>query len=484
MARDKTLASRSATPAHSLLIGGRLADGADVFPVRNPANNEITAWAPSCTSDQLDDAVAAARHAQPSWAEDEGKRREALRASARTLEGAIADMAALLTSEMGKPISEAQAEIAKTVTRFDYFADLEIPREVRTDAVTGRTLTLLRVPVGVVAVIVPWNYPVNIGVNRMAPALLAGNTIIAKPSEVAPLTTLALGELIAPHFPPGVINVLTGGGWLGQALSTHPGVDLVSFTGSTETGRKVAEAAGPSLKRTILELGGNDAAVVIEPFDVEATARGLVASGFANCGQVCYSVKRVYVPRDRRDALVEKMIEEVERLRVGDGADLATTLGPLATAGQLDRLLEIVDRSVAQGARVVTGGEKLDAPGNFYAPTLLVDCSDNMPIVTEEQFGPVLPIIAYDDLDEAVRLANSSQYGLAGSIWSSDLPLAEQVAPRLNTSTIWINSHGTMAPSQPHSGLGWSGTGTVGGGWQGLMDVTSLKVLSTTSPVA
>lgn len=468
---------------YAMTIDGRATGSPAGLAVRNPATGAVVGQAPDCSDEQLDAAVGGAGRALAGWRADEPARRAALRASAERLRRHAEELARLLTAEQGKPIREARQEIIKSAGRWSYFAGLELDRHALDGGANGGTEAEIRHdPLGVVAVITPWNYPVNIATNRVAPALLSGNTVVLKPSPYAPLTTLRIGRLLADLYPAGVLNVVSGEDGLGARLAGHPLVRAVSFTGSTRTGKRVAAAAAADLKRVLLELGGNDAAVVLPDADPERVADGLVASAFANCGQVCYCVKRVYASRVQLADLVAAVVERVGRLRVGDGGSEDTDLGPINNRPQLDRVDRLVAAARTQGAVAECGGHRLPGPGNFYAPTVLTGCTDDMEVVREEQFGPVLPILPYDSVDEAVRRANATCYGLGGSVWTGDLAEGRRVATRIDASTVWLNTHGVVGPAQPHSGVRHSGLGIVGGGGLGLLGVTDLKVIARQAP--
>ncbi len=437
----------------------------DGIRVVNPATGEVVSHVDTVSAGELDDVLAAASRAFAGWRLDESKRRQCLHEVASTLRGAGAELAALITTEQGKPLPSALAEVERTASWFDYFAKLEIPTSVLRDDDTAFVRVTTR-PLGVVAAITPWNYPLMLASWKLAPALLAGNTVVLKPSPFTPLATVRMGELLADVLPPGVLRVVVGGDDVGRLLTAHPLTNKISFTGSTEGGRSVALAAAAGLKRVTLELGGNDPAVVLPDIDLAAYATRLFWSAFWNNGQVCSAVKRVYAPRERYDEIVDALSAVAESVRVGPGTNPETQLGPISTAPQIERVAGLVDRAIDDGARSATGGHRLtDGGGYFYAPTILADARDGMSVVDEEQFGPVLPVVAYDRLDDVITHVNGSTYGLGASVWGVDITRAEQVAAQLDCGTVWINHHLLVEPNQPFGGARSSGMGTEGGLW-------------------
>jgi acyl-CoA reductase-like NAD-dependent aldehyde dehydrogenase len=458
----------------SMTIDGAPEAGGRRLDVTNPATEKVIGAAPACTPQQLDRAMAAAAAAMPAWQRDEGARRAAMQAAARALRAHSAELGAILTAEQGKPLAEATGEAYGCAVWLDYFADLDIPDQVIQDDARAR-VTVLRRPVGVVAAIAPWNVPLALAFWKVAPALRAGNTVVLKPSPYTPLSTLRVGEILRSVLPPGVLNVISGQDELGAWMTRHPVPRKVSFTGSVPVGKKVAIAAAEDLKRVTLELGGNDAAVILDDADVDAIAEPLFASAFANAGQICCAVKRVYVPRRLHDRLAGALADIARSVPVGDGAEPRTKLGPLAHEAQRRRVALLVDEAVAAGGRVLAGGRELDRPGYFYAPTIVTAAAESTQLVSGEQFGPALPLIAYADEDAAVAAANGTPYGLGGSVWSADPARAGAVAARLECGTVWINAHKALAVHQPFGGLKWSGIGSENGIW-GLDAYTDLQV--------
>ncbi len=458
-----------------MTIDGQAVPTAATFDVLDPATNEVYAQAPDCSKEQLDAAMESSAKAFRDWRADEGARRDALRQAAAILLGASGELAPVLTSEQGKPLSDANLEIFAAGMWLQYYADLELPREVIQDD-DSAFVEVVRKPLGVVGAITPWNFPVTLASWKIAPALLAGNTMVLKPSPFTPLTTLRIGELLRDVFPPGVFNVVSGGDDLGAWMTSHPMPRKISFTGSVATGKKVAAAAAPDLKRTTLELGGNDPAILLDDVDAAEVADRVYRYAFANNGQICSAIKRVYVPERIYDDVVEALASHARSAKVGPGSDPETQLGPINNRPQFDRVSDLVADALKSGARAVAGGKAMDSPGNFFEPTILADVSDGTRIVDEEQFGPALPVIPYRDIDDAVDRANATHFGLSGSVWGGDADRAAQVAERLECGTAWVNTHLALAPHQPFGGAKWSGLGVENGTW-GYYGFTELQVL-------
>ncbi|MGW8569648.1 aldehyde dehydrogenase family protein [Streptomyces niveus] len=437
------------------------------FAVLDPATGEAFDEAPDQRPEELDAVVARAHAAWPGWRSDPTARAKALLTAADAVEAAGAGLAPLLTREQGKPLSESYAEVARVSARLRYFADpaLSAPRPRRiTDGRPVRSEVRWR-PLGPVAAIVPWNFPLQLASAKFAPALAAGNTVVLKPSPFTPLATRLLGSVVSAALPDDVLTIVTGHEPLGARLASHPGIRHVTFTGSVPTGRAVAAGASASLARVTLELGGNDAAVLLDDVDVERIAERLFWAAFRNCGQVCMAVKRVYAPARLYSRVVEALAHHARTVVVGPGLDPDSRLGPVNNAPQLARVERCTARAMAAGARAAAGGHRLERPGHFFAPTVLADVPPADPVVTDEQFGPVLPVLPYDSLDEAVAAANDTGFGLGGSVWGTDLDRAEAVADRLECGTAWINHHAELSLAQPFAGIKDSGVGVAGGPW-------------------
>ncbi|MEU8651646.1 aldehyde dehydrogenase family protein [Streptomyces sp. NPDC048737] len=440
--------------------GGRAAR----FAVVDPATGETFDEAPDQQPDELDAVVDRARRAWHGWRADPAARTIALRVAADAVETAGDDLARLLTREQGKPLAESYAEVARTAARLRHFADLAPRTRWITDGRPVRSEIRWR-SLGPVAAIVPWNFPLQLAAAKFAPALAAGNTVVLKPSPFTPLATRLLGSVLAAALPEDVLTVVTGREPLGARLASHPGVRHVTFTGSVPTGRAVAEAAAASLARVTLELGGNDAAVLLDDVEVDRIADRLFWAAFRNCGQVCMAVKRVYAPARLHAEVVEALAQRAKTVAVGAGLDPDTRLGPVNNATQLARVEQVTKQALTDGARAAAGGRRLDRPGYFFAPTILTDVPPGSPVVTGEQFGPVLPVLPYRSLDEAVDAANGTAFGLGGSVWGADLDRAEAVADRLECGTAWINHHAELSLAQPFAGVKNSGVGVAGGPW-------------------
>ncbi|ASQ92145.1 aldehyde dehydrogenase family protein [Streptomyces sp. 11-1-2] len=434
------------------------------FAVLDPATGEVFDEAPDQRPDELDAIVDRAHDAWRDWRADPVARTTALFAAADAVEAAGADLAPLLTREQGKPLAESYAEIARAAARLRYFAELDPVPQPIADGRPVRAEVRWR-PLGPVAAIVPWNFPLQLASAKFAPALAAGNTMVLKPSPFTPLATRLLGSVLSAALPQDVLTIVTGREPLGARLASHSGIRHVTFTGSIATGRAVARGAAASLARVTLELGGNDAAILLEDVDVERIADRLFWAAFRNCGQVCMAVKRVYAPDRLYSQVVEALAERAKTVVVGPGLDPGSQLGPVCNAPQLARVERCTAQALADGARAVAGGHRLEGPGYFFAPTILADVPSGSPVVTEEQFGPVLPVLPYGRLDEAVEAANDTGFGLGGSVWGTDFDRAEAVAGRLECGTAWINHHAELSLAQPFAGIKDSGVGVAGGPW-------------------
>jgi acyl-CoA reductase-like NAD-dependent aldehyde dehydrogenase len=458
-----------------MTIAGDSVPAVESFGVVNPANGDVFAHAPECTRQQLDAAFDAAAKAQRDWKVDEGVRRQALLAMADVLLASAGELAPILTAEQGKPLGDANIEVFAAAIWCQYFANLETPPQVIQDDDEAR-VEVVRRPVGVVGAITPWNFPLTLAFWKIAPALLAGNTLVLKPSPFTPLTTLKVGEVLRDALPPGVLNIVSGGDALGAWMTSHPVPRKISFTGSIETGKKVAQSAAPDLKRVTLELGGNDPAIVLDDADPAIVSRAIFAGAFNNNGQVCSAIKRVYVPEALYDDVVEGLAAHAGSIKVGDGTEPDSKLGPINNRPQFERVKELVSDALEHGATAATGGHAMDRPGYFFEPTILTGLSDGTRIVDEEQFGPALPVISYRDIDDVVERANATHFGLSGSVWGTDGDRAAEVAGRLECGTAWVNTHLALGPQQPFGGFKWSGIGVENGPW-GLAEFTEVQAV-------
>jgi acyl-CoA reductase-like NAD-dependent aldehyde dehydrogenase len=462
-------------PDFTMTIAGKSETSKETFPVLNPANGQLIAQAPECPPELLDAAVTSANEAREPWLADPALRSSALLEIAARVEGNLEELAALITEEQGKPLHEAKEELEGAAGDLRYYAGLYLPVDTVADT-DELVVQVLRRPMGVIAAITPWNFPLGTAMSKLAPALAAGCTVVLKPSPYTPLSSLRFGQLVADALPPGVLNIVSGSDSLGSLMTGHPLVRMISFTGSVATGKAIAETAATDLKRVLLELGGNDPAIVLDDADVDAAADGLFANAFANCGQICVAIKRVYAPKALYGQLVDALADRARASRLGDGRDSGTDIGPLCNPVQRDRIKELVGDALQSGIRVAVGGSVTDGPGYFYEPTILAGLNGSERIVVEEQFGPALPIIEYSDIEEAIAQANDSNYGLGASVWTADPERGRTLAPRVESGTVWVNTHQSGIPGQPFGGLKWSGIGVEGGPW-GMLAYTELQAI-------
>ena len=459
-----------------LLIDGKLTPGVEPMDVIDPATEDVAGRCWRASEAQLDQAVRAAEAAQPGWADKSlDERRAAIGRVAQIVAEHAEEIGALLTREQGKPLKDAIAEVHGFAAFTGYFASLDLPVEVLDDS-PQRRVEAHRVPLGVVAAIVPWNFPIILLAFKFGPALLAGNTLVVKPAPTTPLSTLRLAALVKDAVPPGVLNVIADANDLGPALSTHPAVRKVSFTGSTATGSKIMASAASTLKRLTLEMGGNDAGVVLPDVDPKAVAPKLFDAAFANNGQLCIALKRLYVHDSIYDAVCEELVGIAQSKKVGSGFEDGVELGPIQNRAQYEKFLAILEDAKTKG-KVLTGGEPRSGPGYFVEPTLVRDIAEGARLVDEEQFGPALPIVRYSDPDEVIRRVNRSESGLGGSVWSSDVERAHDLACRMDAGTVWVNQHAALDPSIPFSGAKLSGVGAELGR-MGLEEFTQLKIVN------
>ncbi|WP_079163160.1 aldehyde dehydrogenase family protein [Streptomyces canus] len=457
--------------AASHLIAGEVGAPARSIVVENPADTATSVGTVGLgTNDDIDNAVAAAHDAWDSWRTFSPARRAAcLTAAAARIAERESDLARTLTLEQGKPYGEALVEIRGSIRILRYYAGLatflEQDAVLREDP-TVTALEGLR-PLGVTGIIVPWNSPVYLGMLGTAPALLAGNTVVVKPSEFAPLALTAFLRELAKEVPAGVLNIVQGGASVGAGLSAHPNVRKIFFTGSTNVGRSVLAAGAPMLKRISLELGGNDPAIVLPDAELDVQLfREMTLGVFVLSGQVCFNIKRVYVHRSRYEEFVDGFSKAIDSaITVGDGLSSGTTMGPLATSAQFRKVVDLIDNSVEGGAEVHELGswhDDLDpSRGYFLRPRLVTGAAQDSPLVQEEQFGPVIPVAPFDSTEEAVHLANDTRYGLAASLWTRDPASARSLARRLEAGSVFINAHriGASAVDMTFGGFKDSGLG-------------------------
>ena len=446
------------------------------FDVINPATGKVFAQCPAGSLAQLDQAVDAAQAAFKTWRHSShADRCQRLLAIAADIEQAADALARLIVQEQGKPLELAFSEVMGAAAWTRYAAGQEIAVELVEETPTQR-IELHRKPLGVVASITPWNWPFMIAVWHIMPALRAGNCVISKPSSLTPLSTLGLVDIIARHVPNGVINCVTGEQGFGSAITSHTGIQKIVFTGSTATGQSVMRGAAGNLKRLTLELGGNDAAIVLPGTPVDAVAEAIFQAAFLNMGQTCAALKRLYIHESQYAAFCEALTQIAARQVVGDGLDAGVTFGPVQNLEQLQLVQALVADARAQGGRVLCGGARLDHAGYFYPPTLVADVTDGQRLVDEEQFGPVLPLIAYRDVEDVLQRANAGDMGLGGSVWGPDVAQAEALASRLDSGVAWVNCHAQIQPNTPFGGSKMSGFG-VEFGLEGLLEFTGQQLL-------
>jgi len=460
------------------LINGEMIETGEWLDVVNPANEEVIGQVPACGQAELDKAVAAAREAFKTWRKTSLEER---RAAIMAISGAIKEngeeLFRLLTSEQGKPHAQAQQEIYGAAGMSAAQSTLELEDEINEDS-DARLSRTRRVPVGVVGGIVPWNFPVMMAIQKIVPAMLSGCTIILKPSPFTPLTTLRIAELIADKVPKGVVNIITGEDSLGPLITQHPDIDKITFTGSTATGKKIMEGASADLKRITLELGGNDASIVMPDADPKKVAEQLFWSSFSNAGQICIAAKRIYIHEDIYDELSEAIVEYARNVKVGDGAQQGTGVGPIQNKKQYERVLELIEDARDKGYKFLLGGDKDPSGTGYFVPlTILDNPPEDARIVAEEQFGPVMPLMKFKTEDEVIAKANNSEYGLAGAVWTANPDKGVEIAEQLETGTVWVNEFLHLSPFAPFGGHKQSGFGAEYGK-EGLKEFTYPQVIT------
>ncbi|PXX71460.1 phenylacetaldehyde dehydrogenase [Nocardia tenerifensis] len=448
--------------------------------IPDPATGEVVGRVRFRPVADLDAAIARARAAQPAWAaRGDEERVDLLLRAADAVEAATEPLAELLSREQGKPLNgpNARFEVGACVSWLRATAATPLPGETVVDDETAHAELRYR-PLGVVGAIGPWNWPMMITIWQIAPALRMGNTAVVKPSEYTPLSVLALIEVLNHVLPQDILHAVAGAGELGARLAAHPGIDKLMFTGSTRTGQAVIRSSADTVKRLTLELGGNDAGIVLPDVDPKAIAHDLFWGAFINTGQTCAAMKRLYVHDDVYDDVCTALVQVASAMPMGRGLHEANVLGPLQNRQQFDIVARLVEAARAAGATVLTGGDPdRDAPGNFYPLTLVADVDNDNPLVTEEQFGPALPIIRYHEVEQAIAMANALDVGLGASVWSEDKAAARAVAERLEAGTVWINSHGGVHPMIPFGGVKKSGYG-LEFGVEGLKSVAAPQVIN------
>ncbi len=444
------------------------------FDVINPSTGEVFDTCPNTSQEQLEKTVLEANEAFKLWSKtSDAVRVNALNKMADLLEVHTQELAKLLTLEQGKPLKGlgSEFEIEACVSWLRATGGMKIEDKVLEDS-DERKAILFRKPVGVVASITPWNWPLMIAIWHIAPAIRVGCTAVIKPANLTPLSTVLMVSILNKVLPKGVLSVITG--HVGHQLPSHPQIQKVVFTGSTPVGKLVMKNASDSLKKLTLELGGNDAGIVLPDVNVQAIAEGLFWGAFINGGQTCAALKRLYVHEDVYDEVCEALIKIATNMPMGDGLDENNIFGPVQNKGQFDLVSELVEDAKKSGARILCGGEAATGNGYFYPLTLVADAADGMRIVDEEQFGPALPIIKYSNVDDAIKSANKSDFGLGGSVWSKDIDKATEIAAQIESGSVWINGHGQVLPHIPFGGVKSSGIG-VEFGIEGLHEYTTTQ---------
>jgi succinate-semialdehyde dehydrogenase/glutarate-semialdehyde dehydrogenase len=453
-----------------MIVGGEQVDARDgaVMEIRNPATGEVVDTVPRASVEDVRQAVDVAYDAWRKWAETSAaKRAEVLYKTAELVREDIKEIATIETKEQGKTLRESQIECSRFAENLEYYAGLanKIRGEYVPLAEHDKYGLVVKQPVGVCAAIVPWNFPVSLMGNKIAPALVAGNSMVVKPASTTPLAAIRLVQLFHDAgVPAGVLNIVTGpGGVVGEELLVNPKVRKIAFTGETVTGKHVMEVAAREVKRVTLELGGSDPMIVCDDADLDAAASAASVGRFFNCGQACLAVKRLYLFDSIADTFLEKFLPKVERLKVGNGLSPDVRTGPLHTANQRQEVEEMVQEAIAGGAKPLAGAKRPEgddyAKGNFYLPTVLVDVPPDARIVREECFGPALPVFRVKDLDDAITQANNSQYGLGSSIWTNNIAKAREAAERIEAGYTWINNLHVAYDELPFGGFKQSGYG-------------------------
>lgn len=463
---------------YTMTIDGKAETATATIEAFNPATEEVIARVPDASREQLNAAVAAAKRAFVTWSARPVEERQAVVAAigARLAEHAE-DFKRLLTLEQGKARAGSEWEIGGSVIWCQEIAKQRLDGEI-VEQSDGRSVEVRRTPLGVVGAITPWNFPVLLAIWKIAPALVAGNTMVLKPSPYTPLCTLKLGEILRDVVPPGVLNIVSGGNELGVWMTSHPDIRKISFTGSTETGRKIMASASGNLKRVTLELGGNDPAIVLPDVDVPAVAKELFWAAFQNSAQFCVAAKRIYIHADIYDELSEALVAYARTVKVGDGSEQGTDLGPIQNRMQFDKLKELLADARNKGLKFLLGGDIPDGKGFFVPITIIDNPPEDSRVVVEEAFGPVLPLLKFNDIDDVVRRANDTEYGLAGSVWSGDVNAARKVAERMETGTVWINEIHSFSPHIAFGGHKQSGIG-IENALDGLSEYTNSQTIVT-----
>lgn len=456
-------------------INGQLLASTETFDVFNPATDEVVAKAPNADRAQVEEAIAAAKAAQPAWAAlSQDERGAYIAAYADALDAHKEELITLLTIEQGKPRhSMATTEVEYAIYWVREVAKRRLEDEVIEDT-PDHVVKVAHTPLGVVGAITPWNFPILLGLWKIAPCLITGNTMVMKPSPYTPLGTLRFGEIAQQIFPPGVLNIVSGGNEQGQWLTEHPDIAKISFTGSTATGKKVMASSSCNLKRITLELGGNDPAILLPGTDYKPLIPTLFDAAYGNSGQWCIAIKRLYVHESLYDDFLKDFVVYAAEKTVGDGMKPTTDLGPIQNKMQYGKLQNLFADVKAQGLSVPLGGEIPEGPGNFVPITVVDNPPKDSRIVREEPFGPILPILKWSDLDEVIADANNTEFGLAASVWGPDRSEAIEVANQIEAGTVWVNEIHIHGIDIPFGGHKQSGMG-VENGREGLEEFTNTK---------
>jgi len=443
-----------------LIMNGSQVKGlAENFAVLNPANESIVAEIASASVEQVNETIQAALSAFKQWKNvSDDAVNEAFAKIVADIRAAKDEIAQLITLEQGKTLGMAQFEVEAGASWIEYLASVEIPVETIQDP-SGKTIKVYNRPLGVVASITPWNWPFMIAVWHLFPALKTKNCVVNKPSEYTPLSTIKLVKIINRHLPKGVCSVVLGKGAVGQALSEHPDIAKVTFTGSTRTGQSILSHSVNTLKSVVLELGGNDVGIVLEDADIDSTAEKIFGSAFLNAGQTCAALKRLYIHENVYEALTAKLAQIADAQILGDGMNAATTFGPVQNKMQYDKVKALIEDAVTQGGQIITQNKSVPESGYFIAPTLITNVQEGVALVDEEQFGPVLPVVKFSDIDDVIQRTNNTSFGLGGSVWSKDIEKAQNIASQMETGTVWINSHSDLSPAAAFGGWKLSGLG-------------------------
>lgn len=460
----------------SMLVNGALVSSDKWVDVINPATEEVFARVPHCTEQQLDEAVDAAAAAQTLWeATSMAERRAKIEELAAALADNEAEVARLLTLEQGKPLAESTVEVQWSVGYLQHTATLTLPdRTIQDDA--DFLIETRHKPLGVVGGIIAWNFPLLLCAWKIAPALMAGNAIVLKPAPTTPLSALKVAELCADIFPAGLVNVITDNNDLGPKMTSHPGIAKIGFTGSSETGKRIMASAAATMKRVTLEMGGNDPAIIMPDVDVRKVAERVYGGAFLNAGQVCLAIKRSYVHEDIYEEFCEALQDIAGDTVIGDGLQQGTTMGPIQNKAQYEKIKGYLAAAKAQG-KIIAGGEVADRLGYFIAPTIVRDVKDGDTIVDEEQFGPILPVVSFENVDDVIAKINASDFGLGGSVHTSDIAKGTEIAGRIESGSVWVNQHLNIGPHIPMAGFKGSGLG-VEQSIEGLTEYTQLQSIN------